>query len=115
MQAVIDVGGLFNWSLPTVNKLSEVIDAKVEALTQNSYNLTLTSQAVIGLQNAGKKGAKKSTPKVVDNIHEINNQRLQLDAILTINNNTTNKKLMVDEGIELAKKIPTYSREKLVL
>lgn len=115
LQAVIDVGGLFNWSLPTVNKLSEVIDAKVEALTQNSYNLTLTSQAVIGLQNAGKKGAKKSTPKVVDNIYEINNQRLQLDAILTINNNTTNKKLMVDEGIELAKKIPTYSREKLVL
>lgn len=116
LQAVIDVGGLFNWSLPTINKLSEVIDAKVEALAQNSYNLTLTSQAVLGLQNAGKKGAKKSVPpKVVDNIHELNNQRLQLDAILTISNNTTNKKLMVDDGIELAKKIPTYSREKLIL
>lgn len=116
LQAVIDVGGLFNWSLPTITKLSEVIDAKVEALAQNSYNLTLTSQAVLGLQNAGKKGAKKSAPpKVVDNIHEINNQRLQLDAILTISNNTTNRKLMVDDGIELAKKIPTYSREKLIL
>lgn len=116
LQAVIDVGGLFNWSLPTINKLSEVIDAKVEALAQNSYNLTLTSQAVLGLQNAGKKGTKKSAPpKVVDNIHEFNNQRLQLDAILTISNNTTNKKLMVDDGIELAKKIPTYSREKLIL
>lgn len=116
LQAVIDVGGLFNWSLPTINKLSAVIDSKVEALAQNSYNLTLTSQAVLGLQNAGKKGAKKSVPpKVVDNIHEINNQRLQLDAILTISNNTTNKKLIEDDGIELAKKIPTYSREKLIL
>lgn len=115
VQAVIDVGGLFNWSIPTITKLSEVIDSKVEALTQNSYNLTLTNQAVVGIEHVSKKGKKSSKPKVLDNIHEVTNQRLQLDAILTISNNTTNKKLLADEGIELAKQIPTYSREKLVL
>lgn len=115
VQAVIDVGGLFNWSIPTITRLSEVIDSKIDALTQNSYNLTLTNQAVLGIDHESKTTKKAHKPKVVDNIHEVTNQRLQLDAILTINNNTTNKKLLVDEGIELAKQIPTYSREKLVL
>lgn len=115
LQAVIDVGGLYNWSIPTITRLSEVIDSKVEALTRNSYNLTLTNQAVLSIGHVGKKGKKSSAPKVVDNIHEVTNQRLQLDAILTMSNNTTNKSLLVDEGIELAKQIPTYSREKLVL
>lgn len=111
VQAVIDVGGLFNWTIPTINKLSAVIDAKVEALTENSYNLTLTNQAAIGVQ---KKKSKPGVARVVDNIHEINNQRTQLDAILTITNNTHNKKLM-DDGIELAKLVPAYSRERLII
>ncbi|SGZ46572.1 CIC11C00000003757 [Sungouiella intermedia] len=114
VQAVIDVGGLFNWRIPTITTLSEIIDSKIDALTQNSYNLTLTNQAIIAIDNATK-NTKKNEPKVVDNIHEVSNQRLQLDAILTISNNTSNTKLLVDEGIELAKQIPTYSREKLVL
>lgn len=113
VQAVIDVGGLFNWNIPTITRLSEVIDSKLEALTQNSYNLTLANQAVLGTE-ANKKGKKSAVPKVVDNIHEVTSQRVQLDAILTISNNTKNK-LLIDEGIELAKQIPTYSREKLVL
>lgn len=115
VQAVIDVGGLFNWTVPTINRLSKVIDSKVEALTVNSYNLTLTNQAVLGVQQKARKGKKKAPSLVVDNIHELNNQRTQLDAILTISNNTPNRKLLVDEGIELAKQIPTYSREKLIL
>lgn len=115
VQAVIDVGGLFNWTIPTITRLSEVIDSKVQALTENSYNLTLTNQAVLGIEKESKKSKKARQPKVVDNIHEVTNQRLQLDAILTINNNTNNKKLLRDEGIGLANLIPTYSREKLVL
>lgn len=115
VQAVIDVGGLFNWNIPTISKLSEITTSKVDALTQNSYILTLTNQAILGTEQVNKKGKKTPALKVVDNIHEITNQRSQLDAILTISNNTTNKKLLADEGIELAKQIPTYSREKLVL
>lgn len=115
VQAVIDVGGLFNWTVPTLLALSDVIDSKVEALALNSYNLTLTNQALIALDHKNqKKTSKKAEPKVVDNIHEIANQRAQLDALLTISNNTANKRLLVDEGIELAKQIPTYSREKLI-
>lgn len=113
VQAVIDVGGLFNWNVPTLEKLSEIIDAKVEALTQNSYNLTLTKQAIVNNETSRTK--KGSAHKVIDNIHEISNQRTQLDSLLTMGNNTTNAKLLADEGIELAMQIPTYSREKLVL
>ncbi|QBM89829.1 U3 small nucleolar RNA-associated protein 8 [Metschnikowia aff. pulcherrima] len=115
VQAVIDVGGLFNWTVPTILALSDIIDAKVEALTQNSYNLTLTNQALVALEQKHQKKGKKPEPKVVDNIHEIANQRAQLDALLTISNNTSNQKLLMDEGIELAKQIPTYSRERLVI
>lgn len=113
-QAVIDVGGLFNWKVPTVSALSEVIDSKIEALTENSYNLTLTNQAILAREQIQSKKKKKATQFVVDNIHEITSQRVQLDAILTMSNNTTNKKLMVDEGIELAKQIPSYSKERLI-
>lgn len=113
--AVIDVGGLFNWNMPTLQALSDVIDSKVEALTQNSYNLTLTNQCLLGVEQKSKKDKKKNTSRVVDNIHEITSQRLQLDAILTMNNSSNNRRLKADEGIELAKQIPTYSRERLVL
>lgn len=113
-QAVIDVGGLFNWKVPTISALSDVIDLKIEALTQNSYNLTLTNQAILAVEQLLNKKKKKASQHVVDNIHEITSQRVQLDAILTMSNNTTNKKLMVDEGIELAKQIPSYSKERLI-
>lgn len=116
VQAVIDAGGLFNWSIPVIEKLGLVIDSKVEALGANSYNLTLTNQA-LQADNNKKQNKKKSTSKasVVDNIHEIGTQKEELDALLTMSNGTTNQKLRVDEGIELAKRIPAYSREKLVL
>ena len=114
-QAIIDVGGLFNWKVPTISALSKIIDLKIEALTQNSYNLTLTNQAILAVEQQQSKKKKKASQHVVDNIHEIISQRVQLDAILTMSNNTSNRKLMVDEGIELAKQIPSYSRERLIL
>lgn len=113
-QAVIDVGGLFNWKVPTISALSDIIDLKIDALTQNSYNLTLTNQAILAVEQLLNKKKKKGGQHVVDNIHEITSQRVQLDAILTMSNNTSNKKLMVDEGIELAKQIPSYSKERLI-
>lgn len=115
VQAVIDAGGLFNWSIPVIEKLGSLIDAKVDSLGANSYNLTLVNQALQADSN--KKQNKKKTTKasVVDNIHEIGTQKEELDALLTMSNGTTNQKLRVDEGIELAKRIPAYSREKLVL
>lgn len=116
VQAVIDAGGLFNWSIPVIEKLGLVIDAKVEALSANSYNLTLVNQA-LQADNNKKQNKKKPANKapVVDKIHEIGTQKQELDALLTMSNGTTNQKLRVDEGIELAKRIPAYSREKLIL
>lgn len=113
VQAVIDVGGLFNWNVPTISALSDVIDAKVDALMQNSYNLTLTNQAVLGVEHKSRSKLKRKSNK--DNIYEVTHRKQQLDAILTMSNNTDNKKLLVDEGLELAKQIPVYSRERLVL
>lgn len=116
VQAVIDAGGLFNWSIPVIEKLSQVIASKVDALGANSYNLTLTNQA-LQVEGTKKQNKKKAANKavVVDSIHEIGTQREELDALLTMANGTTNLKLRVNEGIELAKRIPAYSREKLVL
>uniref|UniRef100_A0A0L0NUZ8 U3 small nucleolar RNA-associated protein 8 n=1 Tax=Candidozyma auris TaxID=498019 RepID=A0A0L0NUZ8_CANAR len=116
VQAVIDAGGLFNWSIPVIEKLSQVIASKVDALGANSYNLTLTNQA-LQVEGTKKQNKKKTANKavVVDSIHEIGTQREELDALLTMANGTTNLKLRVNEGIELAKRIPAYSREKLVL
>lgn len=113
-QAIIDVGGLFNWKVPTISALTDIIDAKIDALTQNSYNLTLTNQAIMAVEQLLNKKKKQPSHVVVDNIHEITSQRIQLDAILTMSNNTNNKKLIVDEGIELAKQIPSYSKERLI-
>lgn len=115
ISAVIDVGGLFNWSQSTVAALSELINAKVETLAQNSFNLTLVNQAILSAEVKNMKKTKKPAAKVIDNIHEISNQRAQLDAILTISNNTTNKKLVVDDALELSKQVPVYSRERLIL
>lgn len=117
VQAVIDAGGLFNWSIPVIERLGQVIDSRVDALSANSYNLTLTNQALL-VDNSKKQNKKKATTvkkAVVDNIHEIGTQKEKLDALLTMRNGATNRKLRVDEGIELAKRIPAYSREKLVL
>lgn len=115
VQAVIDVGGLFNWNVPTVMALSEVIDAKLDALTSNSYNLALVNQVMMAAKQPQKKKGKKHVQQVVDNIHVLTDHRTQLESMLTISNATSNRRLLADEELELAKQIPPYSREKLVL
>lgn len=43
---VIDIGGLFNWSTNLLVPLQELVESKINALIANSYNLTLTNQAL---------------------------------------------------------------------
>ncbi|OBA22371.1 hypothetical protein METBIDRAFT_77789 [Metschnikowia bicuspidata var. bicuspidata NRRL YB-4993] len=114
VQAVVDVGGLFNWAVPTILALAGVVDAKLAALSVNSHNLTLATQALLALDLSQPRKGRRHEPQVVDNIHEVSSRRAQLDALLTMSNNTTNRRLLADEDVELAKQIPTYSREKLI-
>lgn len=118
IQSIIDVGGLFNWSMNTVNNLSDIIEDKLTSIMANNYNLTLTNQAIllnepIRKLNKNKKTGKKSTDK--NNIIELNNelQQQQLNSILSIHNHAGKK--LKDEGIEISKRIPNYSIEKLIL
>lgn len=119
IQSIIDVGGLFNWSMNTVNNLIEIIEDKLTSIMANNYNLTLTNQAIlinepIRKLNKNKKAGKKPTDKS-NNIIELNNeiQQQQLNSILSIQNNAGKK--LKDEGIEISKRIPNYSIEKLIL
>ncbi|KAG7194276.1 uncharacterized protein KQ657_005003 [Scheffersomyces spartinae] len=112
VQAIMDVGGLFNWSLVTINKLSDLIDKKVNSLVQNNYNLIMTDQLLLASESVYKKWNKKKSPKAsssasasVSNGEIVDKQQQQLDSIINIDN----------FGIEVAKKIPTYSIEKLVI
>lgn len=111
LELVIDVGGLFNWSLDTVDKLNQLVESKVNALIENSYNLTLTNQALLINQPLSKKKAKKV--KKVDSDIITNNQQVQLDSILSIKNNS-DRKMVDDSSMVISKKIPSYSLEKLV-
>ncbi|CUM56213.1 uncharacterized protein AC631_03646 [Debaryomyces fabryi] len=119
IQSIIDVGGLFNWSMNTVNNLIEIIEDKLASIMANNYNLTLTNQAIlinepIRKLNKNKKSGKKTTEKST-NIIELNNeiQQQQLNSILSIQNNAGKK--LKDDGIEISKRIPNYSIEKLIL
>lgn len=110
IQAIIDVGGLFNWSLITINKLSELIDKKVNSLVQNNYNLIMTDQLLLASESVHKKWSKKTskgkhTGHAVGSGEIVDKQQQQLDSIINIDN----------FGIEVAKSIPTYSIEKLVI
>lgn len=112
LELVIDVGGLFNWSLDTVDKLSQLVESKVDALIENSYNLTLTNQALLINQPLSKKKPKKV--KKVESDIVTNNQQVQLDSILSIKDNS-DRKMADDPSMAISKKIPNYSLEKLVL
>lgn len=115
VQCVIDVGGLFNWSLATITRINDIITQKIEALKANSHNLTLVLQSVLSHQKRAKK--YRETTRVVDNIHEVSNHRDQLSAILTMDALASNSALASseDHSIKLALQIPPYSRERLVL
>ncbi|CAK7913313.1 U3 small nucleolar RNA-associated protein 8 [[Candida] anglica] len=121
--AVIDAGGLFGWSQSLIDNVIEDVENQLESLNQNSYNLTLTSQALLlnSTSDVNKKSKKSKKPKKKsqsqqkedENIIESNKQQDQLNSILTINN--TSRKNLLDDGISISKKIPFYSVEKLVL
>ncbi|KAK6458681.1 U3 small nucleolar RNA-associated protein 8 [Scheffersomyces xylosifermentans] len=118
IEIIIDVGGLFNWPSDTVDKLNELIESKVNALIGNSYNLTLTNQVLLLNEPIAKK--KKKSKKTVsksnagDIISNNAQQQSQLDSILTVNSASKNKHLD-DSSIEISKKFPTYSVDRLVL
>lgn len=46
LQVIIDIGGLFNWSTNLIVPLQSLVESKINALIANSYNLTLTNQAL---------------------------------------------------------------------
>jgi len=108
LEILIDVGGLFNWSMNTVDTLNEFIENKISALMDNSYNLTLTNQALLLCE---PKKMKKSKKKSINT--DITSQQSQLNSILSMKNNTSSKDL--NSTIEISKKVPTYSIEKLTI
>lgn len=119
----------------------EDVEIQLDSLNLNSYNLTLTNQAILvnsSLEDTSsekKKKSKKQKKKelkqqqqqqqqqqqlqtqsngtIDGDIVESNKQHEQLSSILTINN-TSRKNLLVD-GISISKKISAYSVEKLIL
>lgn len=130
--AIIDAGGLFGWSKDLIDKVIEDVEIQLDSLNLNSYNLTLTNQAILVNSSlvdtsAGKKKSKKQKKKelkqqqqhaqnngvVRQDIVESNKQQEQLNSMLTINN--TSRKNLLDDGISISKKIPVYSVERLIL
>ncbi|KAI5959072.1 UTP8 [Candida pseudojiufengensis] len=93
IEILIDINGLFNWNLTNIEKLNDLLDSKIKLLTANSYNLTLIDQVNL----------KRNTSK---------KQQTEVNGILTITDQTKNKKLSstVDLNDE---KIPLYSIETL--
>ncbi|RLV90997.1 U3 small nucleolar RNA-associated protein 8 [Spathaspora sp. JA1] len=105
IEIIIDVAGLFNWTSENINDLNKIITGKIEALTINSYNLTLVNQVVSLTQKSKNKSSNK---KLLQN----DQPATQLDSILTMSNQNSNKKL--DEtAIEIAQRVPNYSIETL--
>lgn len=112
IQVIIDIGGLFNWNTNIIESLTEFINDKIESLIENSFNLTLTNQAILQTTSQTKKSKKKNLDNIISNdLH----QQQQLDSILTITNNSSKKIHLGEDGIEISKKVPKYSIEKLVL
>lgn len=113
VQAVIDVGGLLNWSASTVDTLGDIITRRISSLTANSYNLTLVGQALMLAQPTKKTKKGKSLARN-DNIVESNAfQQQQLDSILVMSD--LSSKRVKDESLKLSQKVPSYSVERLVL
>lgn len=119
IQCIIDIGGLFHWSLDTLGKLNDLIESKYSTLIENNYNLTLTNQVLLTNEPIKKKSSKSKKKKEglsEDIISANDQQKIQLDSILMINNNSS-KKLLFDNNssIAISKKIPNYSVERLIL
>ncbi|KAG2736906.1 hypothetical protein G9P44_000996 [Scheffersomyces stipitis] len=119
IEITIDAGGLFNWSLDTIEKLNELIETKVHALMENSYNLTLTNQVLLFNEPASKKKSKKKSKptgkSVTDDIVSNNvQQHSQLESIISVKNGAKNKRLD-DPSIEISKKYPNYTVDRLLL
>ncbi|CUM64688.1 uncharacterized protein PRCAT00002297001 [Priceomyces carsonii] len=116
IESVIDAGGLFNWSIDTVNKLEGLIDLKLNTLATNNFNLTLANQALLINEPMKKKLSKSKKKKSADIVSANEHQLQQLDSILFLNN-TSSKKLIDHQSTNASvyKHTPTYSLEKLVL
>ncbi|CAN3377416.1 hypothetical protein DIURU_003342 [Diutina rugosa] len=105
IESLVDVGGLFNWNETTVETLNEFIAGKIDALVQNSFNLTLTNQVLMAA-NPPKpaRGHKKKKKKAdADKLSEV-------DSLLSM---TSHNGLESVQPIEISKKVPAYSVEKL--
>lgn len=105
IESLVDVGGLFNWNETTVETLNEFIAGKIDALVQNSFNLTLTNQVLMAA-NPPKpaRGHKKKKKKAdADKLSEV-------DLLLLM---TSHNGLELVQPIEISKKVPAYSVEKL--
>lgn len=113
VQAIIDVGGLLNWSASTVETLESIIANRISSLTANSYNLTLVGQALILAQPAKKNKKNKNASKSDEIVEPRAYQQQQLDSILVMND--VSSKRVKDEGLKLSQKVPSYSVERLVL
>ncbi|KAK6200516.1 U3 small nucleolar RNA-associated protein 8 [Scheffersomyces amazonensis] len=119
IEIIVDVGGLFNWTEETIEKLHELIELKIKALMANSYNLTLVNQVLLSQQpkpkkKSGKKTVTAAKSVIGDIISTSAQQQVQLDSILTIANASNNKHLD-NPTIEISKKIPNYSVDRLIL
>ncbi|CAN3365162.1 U3 small nucleolar RNA-associated protein 8 [Diutina catenulata] len=104
LEVLIDVGGLFNWSDETVDTLNEFVERKVVALMANSFNLTLTNQVLAAAEPPKPKRGRKAKKPVPTG------QLSQMDALLSMNHSAQKM-----SPIELSKKVPVYSVEKLAI
>ncbi|RCK55141.1 U3 small nucleolar RNA-associated protein 8 [Candida viswanathii] len=96
IEILIDVNGLLNWDMIDVDALNEIVTQKIDALTVNSYNLTLSNQVLL---HSEKKPSKKSK------------EPSQLDNILTLVNKDDSKRGTSEADSQ--QKVPIYSVEKL--
>lgn len=108
IEILIDVGGLFNLTMNTINTLNEFIENKISALMDNSYNLTLTNQALLLCDPKKLKKSKKKSHH-----DDITTPQSQLSSILSMNNPTNDSN--INSTIEISKRIPNYSIEKLII
>lgn len=119
IELVIDVGGLFTWPLDTIQMLEKYIEKMVDQVVENSYNLTLTEQALLINAPLYKKGTKKKKNKpvtngAIDNIVAADSlHKVQLKSMIKMKNYATGDG---DEDIaDGAGKLPLYSVERLTI
>lgn len=99
VEILVDVNGLFNWDMGDIKALDEIISQKVEALTVNSYNLTLSHQVLLHNKRLSKKAKEKGSTSHLDNL-------------LTLTSHSTSAKFD-DTPEEANLKVPVYSVERV--